>query len=182
MTRSATALHAEILESAARLFAAHGFRGTSLQDIASDAGCSKASLLYHFTNKDAILTELLTPAGREMAELEERLAGLDGKDAARAAVAGLVDLSLHFRRQVKILVQDVDSLINRPELPDVYALTERLVDALTGRSPTPQARVWAWMAMVGIFLTSAAEHALPDSALRAELTRGALRTLGRGTD
>ncbi|GII55153.1 TetR family transcriptional regulator [Planotetraspora thailandica] len=182
MTRSATTMHAEILESAVRLFAAHGFRGTSLQDIASDAGCSKASLLYHFTNKDAILTELLSPVGREMAELEGRLAALDGEDAARAAVAGLVDLSLHFRRQVKILLQDVDSLINRPELPDVDALTERLVDALTGRSPAPQARVWAWMAMVGIFLTSAGEHALPDPELRAELTRGALRTLGRQTD
>ncbi|RCG30445.1 TetR/AcrR family transcriptional regulator [Sphaerisporangium album] len=182
MPHAPATMRADILESAGRLFAARGFRGTSLQDIASDAGCSKASLLYHFTSKDAILTELLAPAGRELAELEERLAALDGEEAARAAVAGLVDLSLRFRRQVKILIQDVDALINRPELPDVNAVTERLVDALTGRSPTPEARVWGWMAMVGIFLTSAGEHALPDQALRAELTRGALRTLGRRTD
>ncbi|MEU6428666.1 helix-turn-helix domain-containing protein [Microbispora sp. NPDC046973] len=182
MARSATTMRADILDSALRLFAAHGFRGTSLQDIATDAGCSKASLLYHFTNKDAILTELLAPVGPEFAELEGRLAALDGEEAARAAVAGLVDLSLRFRLQVKILLQDVDALICRPELPDVDGLTERLTDALSGRSAAPQARVWAWMAMLGIILTSAGELALPEETLRAELTRGALRTLGLPTD
>lgn len=182
MARSATTMRADILDSAVRLFAAHGFRGTSLQDIATDAGCSKASLLYHFTNKDAILTELLAPVGPEFAALEERIAGLDGEEAARAAVAGLVDLSLRFRLQVKILLQDVDALINRPELPDVDGLTERLTDALSGRSAAPQARVWAWMAMLGIILTSASELTLPEETLRAELTRGALRTLGLPTD
>ncbi len=175
-------MRADILDSAARLFATGGFRGTSLQDIASDVGCSKASLLYHFTNKDAILTELLSPAGRELAELEERLAPLDGEEAARAAVDGLVDLSLRFRRQVRILIQDVDTMTARPELPDVYALTDRLVDALAGRSDAPEARVWAWMALVGIFLASAGDLQVSEPTLRAELARGALRTLGRHTD
>ncbi|MEU7886450.1 helix-turn-helix domain-containing protein [Microbispora bryophytorum] len=182
MARSATTMRADILDSAVRLFAAHGFRGTSLQDIATDAGCSKASLLYHFTNKDAILTELLAPVGPEFAVLEGRLAELDGEEAARAAVAGLVDLSLRFRLQVKILLQDVDALINRPELPDVDGITERLTDALSGGSAAPQTRVWAWMAMLGIILTSAGELTLPEETLRAELTRGALRTLGLQTD
>ncbi|WP_433212393.1 TetR/AcrR family transcriptional regulator [Microtetraspora malaysiensis] len=182
MTRSATTMRADILESAARLFATVGFRGTSLQDIASDVGCSKASLLYHFTNKDAILTELLSPVGRRLAELEERLAGLDGDEAARAAVAGLVESSLRFRREIKILIQDVNAMTTRPELPDVNALIERLVDALTGRSGDPRARVWGWMALVGVALTSAADLAVPEETLRAELTRGALRTLGRPID
>lgn len=178
MARSATTLRADILDSAVRLFAAHGFRGTSLQEIATDAGCSKASLLYHFTNKDAILTELLAPVGAQVAELEARLAGLDGEAAARAAVDALVDLSLRFRLQVKILLLDVDTLINRPELPDVDGFMARLTDALSGRSADQPARVWAWMAMLGIILTSAGECGVPEGTLRAELTRGALRTLG----
>ncbi|MBO4271562.1 TetR/AcrR family transcriptional regulator [Microbispora triticiradicis] len=177
----ATTTRADILDSAVRLFAAHGFRGTSLQDIATDAGCSKASLLYHFTNKDAILTELLAPVGPEFAELEARLAGLRGEEAARAAVTGLVDLSLRFRLQVKILLQDVDALINRPELPDADHIVERLTEALSGRSDAPEVRVWAWMAMLGIILTSASECVIPEETLRAELTRGALRTLGLPT-
>ncbi|WP_433411869.1 TetR/AcrR family transcriptional regulator [Microtetraspora malaysiensis] len=182
MTRSATSMRADILESAARLFATVGFRGTSLQDIASDVGCSKASLLYHFTNKDAILTELLSPVGRELAELEERLAGLDGDEAAHAAVVGLVESSLRFRREITILMQDLDAMTARPELPDINALIERLVDALTGRSGDPRARVWGWMALLGVALTGAGDLAVPEETLRAELTRGALRTLGRPID
>lgn len=182
MARFGTTMREEILESAARLFATHGFRGTSLQDIASDVGCSKASLLYHFTNKDAILAELLSPVWRELGEIEERIAPLDDDDAVRAAVAAFVELSLRFRRQVKILIQDIDAMTSRPELPDVHGISERMVHALSGRSDAPRARIRAWMAMVGIFLTSAADLPVPDEMLRAELTRGALRTLGRQAD
>ncbi|WP_055480981.1 TetR/AcrR family transcriptional regulator [Sphaerimonospora mesophila] len=182
MARSATPMREDILESAARLFATRGFRGTSLQDIASDVGCAKASLLYHFRNKDAILAELLAPAGRELAELADRLAPLDGDEAARAAVAGLVELSLGFRRQVKILLQDVDVMINRPELPGLNESIERLVDSLAGRSDAPEARVRAWMALVAVPLTTATGLPVPDETLRAELTRGALRTLDRPLD
>ncbi len=80
MARPATALRGHILESALRLFAANGFRGTSLQDIASDAGCSKASLLYHFANKDALLVELLTPTAEEITALLARLDALEARN------------------------------------------------------------------------------------------------------
>ncbi len=178
MTRSATSMRAHILDSAARHFAAHGFRGTSLQDIASDVGCSKASLLYHFTNKDAIISELFAPVGQEIETLLERLAPLQGEEAAKAAVAGVVDLSLRFRRQVKILLLDVDTLLCHPELPDVDSVTEELVDALVGRVPEQEPRVAGWMALLGIFLTTARGVDIPDETMRSELANGAFRTLG----
>nr|WP_062340897.1 TetR/AcrR family transcriptional regulator [Herbidospora sakaeratensis] len=178
MTRSATSMRADILDSAARLFAAHGFRGTSLQDIASDVGCSKASLLYHFTNKDAILSELFAPVGQEFETLLERLAPLSGEEAVRAAVAGVVDMSLRFRSQVKILLLDVDTMLDHPDLPCVDDVTESLVDALVGRVPEQEPRVAGWMALLGIFLTTARGVSIPDETMRSELTSGAFRTLG----
>ena len=50
----------EILAAAARRFAVTGYKGTSLQDIARAVGCSKATVLYHFANKDEIVFELYT--------------------------------------------------------------------------------------------------------------------------
>ena len=47
------------LDVAARLFAATGFRGTSLADVAHAAGLSNAGLLHHFPSKEQLLVEVL---------------------------------------------------------------------------------------------------------------------------
>jgi TetR/AcrR family transcriptional regulator len=48
-----------ILDAALEVFSNHGFRGSTLDQIASAAGLSKPNLLYYFPSKEAIHVELL---------------------------------------------------------------------------------------------------------------------------
>lgn len=52
-----------ILDAAAALFARQGFAKTSVQDIATAVGLSKAGLLHHFPTKDAIHEAVLDLVG-----------------------------------------------------------------------------------------------------------------------
>lgn len=53
--RNRTAIRAAALQ----VFSTYGFRGTTLDQIASAAGLSKPNLLYYFASKEAIYVELL---------------------------------------------------------------------------------------------------------------------------
>lgn len=48
-----------ILIAALEVFSTYGFRGTTIDQIATQAGLSKPNLLYYFDSKDAIHTRLL---------------------------------------------------------------------------------------------------------------------------
>ncbi|MFF0739264.1 TetR/AcrR family transcriptional regulator [Streptomyces sp. NPDC004111] len=178
MARPASAMRGQILDSALRLFATSGFNGTSLHAIAVDAGCSKASLIYHFSTKEAILTELLTPAGEGLAALDARLAGLSEEQQVEEAVTGYVDLALRYRREVKILFEDTPTMICNPAMGDITALAERLIEAMSGGSGDARRIVSAHMVLGAVFVTCASEIDVPDELLRDELVEGALRTLG----
>ncbi len=59
-TRIQARNHAAILAAALDVFAAQGFRGATLDQIAEVAGLSKPNLLYYFASKEAIYTALLS--------------------------------------------------------------------------------------------------------------------------
>ncbi|MCK5501873.1 MAG: TetR family transcriptional regulator, partial [Tritonibacter mobilis] len=48
---------ANILEAALDVFSQNGFRGATVDQIASAAGLSKPNLLYYYPSKEAIFTE-----------------------------------------------------------------------------------------------------------------------------
>lgn len=80
-----------ILDIALELFVEQGYEKTSLRDIATRLGTTKAALYYHFERKQDILLELhlrLHALGREALEELERLE--DGQQRADAW-PGLVD-------------------------------------------------------------------------------------------
>ena len=72
----------EILERAAAAFAAHGYPGTSMNDLAQACGTSKARLYHYYPSKEAILFDLLDRYTR-------RLIAIATKQAAAAPVRRL---------------------------------------------------------------------------------------------
>jgi AcrR family transcriptional regulator len=80
-----------ILDSAATEFAAQGYAGTSLRQVAEGAGLQLGSLYFHFTSKDALLSEVVRDAvefarARVGAALDALPDGADGRARFRTAV------------------------------------------------------------------------------------------------
>lgn len=175
MARGTT--RAEILAAASHRFAANGFKGTSLQDIADDVGCSKAALLYHFAGKEAILAELVAPAVARLAALDAELAGLSGDAAARRALEGFVDLVLHFREEIAVLYHEVPELLRNPAFAEVQAMIERLRNALARGSADAAAQAVVQLVLAGVSSACLEHLTVPDALLRPALLRAAARAL-----
>ena len=52
-------VRAAVIKAATRLFAAHGFDGTALQDVADAVGVTKPAVLHHFPSKEHIRAAVL---------------------------------------------------------------------------------------------------------------------------
>ena len=66
-----------ILDAAERLFATHGFAGTSLRSVTKEAGVNLAAVHYHFGTKEdllrAVLSRIVIPVNRERLEMLEQV-------------------------------------------------------------------------------------------------------------
>jgi AcrR family transcriptional regulator len=67
----------EILDTALRLIARQGYRGSTLQEIADSVGLTKAGVLHYFDSREALLAEVL----RERDELAIARFGEPGGDS-----------------------------------------------------------------------------------------------------
>ena len=82
-----------VLSVAKGLFAEHGYRGTSLRDIARRIGIKAPSLLHHFPSKEQLYVAVLDRIFEGMEEAAQReLSGRDGyQQACRVVIAGAID-------------------------------------------------------------------------------------------
>jgi AcrR family transcriptional regulator len=62
----------QILEVACRLFSARGYAATSVQDVVEQADCTKPTLYYYFTNKEALYRECVAHALTRLEAVTER--------------------------------------------------------------------------------------------------------------
>lgn len=114
-----TALHTaaldvrdQILDEATRCFAARGFEGTTLQEIADAVGMRKPSLLYHFESKEALRLAVLE---RLLAHWNEALPRLliaaSGEERFEALLRELVGFFAADPDRARLLLREI---LDRP--------------------------------------------------------------------
>src|ERR1700732_3262639 len=117
-----SARKAHVLETALTVFARHGFRKTSIEDIARAAGISRQGIYLHFKNKDEIFSAAIQKA-------------LD--DGLHAANRILDDDRLTLEEK---LLKALDEWFGRhaglfhPEASDLGAQCERVLGDAVGKS------------------------------------------------
>lgn len=161
-----------VLDAALDLFSAHGFEGTSLQDIADRLGVTKAAVYYHFRSKDDLLLALVEPAFDELLALAaEADSALRPQRGAGGGIARYVDYLLRHRRVAAYVTRDATAM-SRPVLVEKGArMREQVEGMLLGASGDALGTVWGAATLQA--LAGALVAAPPDASeewLREELT------------
>ncbi|WP_414167264.1 TetR/AcrR family transcriptional regulator [Streptoverticillium reticulum] len=88
-TSKPTSKKTELLATAARVFAEHGYRATTVRRIADEAGMLAGSLYYHFDSKESMLDEILSAFLDELWTGYDAVlaAGLGSRETVEALVA-----------------------------------------------------------------------------------------------
>jgi AcrR family transcriptional regulator len=81
------ATRAHVVEVATRLFAEHGYDGTSIETVQASAGVSRGSLYHHFPGKEALFWAVLEEVGARIAQQGEDIAR-DAPDPVATLRAG----------------------------------------------------------------------------------------------
>lgn len=194
---SSDAVQHRILQEATRLFAAQGYDGTSIQQIAAAAGITRPTLVYHFTSKEGLRDAVL---GRIFAhwtaELPRLLAAKGKGPRVDALLANLVGF---FRAEPALARLVLREALDRPDAlrallrehlhPWTGLLAEAVRVGQAGGWLSAEVHPEAFVALlvasaIGVVAVGESSAALlpdpPDgAALERELTRVARRALTR---
>ena len=159
----------QILETAERLFAEHGYDATSLQMIADEMGLTKAAVYYHFPAKVDIRHAILMPRVQQLGTLLDEAAAIRGRRARiEHLVDGFVDFFVESRQYP---LTSTDPAAKREKLDEEpLSMRRRVVALVFGDSPTGAERL-------AVGAVSSIPELLPQLAdLSDEELREALRT------
>lgn len=167
------------LEVALELFAARGYEGTSLREIADRLGFSKAALYYHYRSKEDILFALVDPAATELETLLPEPTGAPPTPAQiRRFLEDLVDLMLRHRLLVAYTTQDAAAIAASPVGERMALLERRMRDSLTPAGGRLAQRVRTTAALMAMRGALVACPDVPADQLREPLLAAACGALG----
>jgi TetR/AcrR family transcriptional regulator len=132
-TRTGEANAERILDAALEVFAAFGFRGARIDQIAAAAGLSKPNLLYYFRTKEELYTAVLA---RTLNMWLEPLRELDAGSDPRAALTAYIARKLEYSRSHPVASRlfAMEMLQGAPHLNPALAGT--LLDLVEAKSRT----------------------------------------------
>lgn len=171
----------EILDTAATLFARHGFEQTSVQRIADAVGYSKTGLLHRFPSKDALHEATLNRALERVRELAAGVEHLPaGAARDRAVLEGLTDVALRRPGFVGVVLSSLDVEVGSATGEQLDAIAQTLFHALaTDPDADPGRTIRVVVALGGLAVgTLACRTDPPVPGARGHLAAAAHAALG----
>jgi AcrR family transcriptional regulator len=110
------ATRAQLIAIATRLFAAHGYEGTSIEAVLREAGVSRGSLYHHFAGKEALYEAVL--------EDVETKVGMQTVEASRGATGPVDALRKGFIEWIRLASDPVVQRILLIDAPSVLGWQE----------------------------------------------------------
>jgi len=126
-----------ILESAIEIFAARGFDGARVDDIARRAGVNKALIYYYFKNKEELLGTIFSDTIEEVMRALAPAAGdlrfIREREAATALMEKLLDYLEQRQNVIRIML--MESLKRGSAQASVFSLIAALLDRMFQLAP-----------------------------------------------
>jgi AcrR family transcriptional regulator len=138
-----------IRAAAQRLFPEKGYAGTTVRDIAAEAGCDPALIIRHFGSKESLFLDVMS-----VATIEQPLAQLPLENLGERFITYVLDSGDDVRRTFLALLRASDSEGVAPRLREMHeaAFVAPLAARLDGPDAALRARLAA--ALVGGLLYS----------------------------
>ena len=156
----------QLLESAMKLFAAKGFYGASLANIADELGLTKQALLHHFGRKEKLYAEILSRISDRMLGFVEsaRASHKAPVEQLQAALLSIYDLSLSAPHETRIIMRElldserraneVSSWYLKPFLDLLVDITQSIPGGKPLDSTDALARVYPLLGAMSYFIVS----------------------------
>ncbi len=151
----------EILDRIKGVFAAKGFDGASMQDLARAAGMSAGNFYRYFASKDAIIAAMVE---RDLADLEADFSAIIGSTQPRAALLARLSRRLDEAGEDGALWAEIEAAASRR--PEIGAIHARMMGTVMAYLTRSFARI------AGVSEAEAATRFAPHAVLLMILVKG----------